>query len=219
MANTRGAARRLTASGAPKQGTVARRKPAVQRQSEKAAKAKKALKNPRTGKQKRVVNRLMREAREADADADRAMLREIWGTIGKVVPGLELPLDKDKQKDDARFELFEKEVLPTLATSNATEAQINEILDKLFRLEDTKQLARDLLAEEKAKAQDDDVDMDASPGELNRLQLRTRCCCFLLQLRAMQAPHSSGSTDVSAAVCSWGAYEAPLAALRSLPVL
>lgn len=189
MANTRGAARRLTASGAPKQGTVARRKSAVQRQSEKAAKAKKALKNPRTGKQRRVVNRLMREAYEAEADAERARLREIWGAIDKVVPGLSQ--DKDKKEDDAQFELFEKKVLPTLAKSPATDTQINEILDKLFRLEDTKQLARDLLAEEKAKVQDDDVDMDASPGELNRLQFCTRCCCLLLQLRAVQAPHSS----------------------------
>mgnify|MGYP001807586604 CR=1 FL=1 len=78
MAKTRsgGAGRRLTASGAPKQGTVAVRKLPEQREAHKRAKAKEALKNPRTHKQRRVAKQHREAAARAAFDAKYNSLSE-----------------------------------------------------------------------------------------------------------------------------------------------
>lgn len=156
MAKTRGVAKRLTASGAPKNGTVAKRKTGAAKQDAKAAKAAKALKDPRTGKQQRVVKKLRREAQQAAEAAEDARFQAMEDAMRQA-----LDLESNEQhKDQESLNYFKKKLLPTLATSGINEEKLTELMDKFFRLDSTKQQARAMLA----AAQDDTME-DAPAGE------------------------------------------------------
>lgn len=161
MAKTRGAARRLTASGAPKHGTVAKRATGAAKQAAKAAKAKDALKNPRTGKQQRVVNRLRREAQRAASDAETARIQAMCDAYDAAMssrPGLE----SDEELDRKSLSYFQSKLLPTLAATGIDDDKLTTMLDASFLLDSTKQQARAMLA----KAHNGDAMEDAPAGEL-----------------------------------------------------
>jgi len=157
MAKTRGVAKRLTASGAPKNGTVAKRQTGAAKQTAKAAKAAKALKDPRTGKQQRVVKKLRREAQEAAEAAESERFQAMEDALMRALDR------KPKQNVDEEKDLafFKDNLLPTLATSGITEDKLTDLLDELFRLDSTKQQARAMLA----AAQDNAME-DAPAGKL-----------------------------------------------------
>lgn len=157
MPKTRGAARRLTASGAPKHGTVAKPKSGAAKQAAKTAKAKQALKEPRTGKQQRAANRLRREAREAAEAAESERYEAMYKAMEKAIASRREP---DEEKDSKSLAFFKDKLAPTLAASGVAEDRLTELLDSYFILDSTKQQARAILAE----AQDDEME-DAPAGK------------------------------------------------------
>ena len=148
---TRGAPRqptkkRLTASGAPKFGTTAKRQTAEKRRENKAAKAAEALKNPRTGKEQRARNKVRREAaaeEQARRDAHYAKLQEAWDKA------ISARKEAKELEDSESLDFFKKTCLPSLLETEIDEDSFTSLLDDMFIMDASKQRARDMLASAK----------------------------------------------------------------------